>query len=121
MLRRIPRGSNWAYERHVFRSLDVWSRTIAYLELHQRLPRGRKHFPKYVCLPSPDRVQMAMSALYGFFGVCFWSLATLVGSSVPSILTNPSPTIPITAAWFYGTGNLAGLSGLLFLFAAPGE
>ena len=30
-------------------------------------------------------VQMAMSALYGFFGVCFWSLATPVGSSVPSI------------------------------------
>jgi len=46
---------------------------------------------------------MAMSALYGFFGVCFWSLATPV------------------AAWFYGTENLAGLSGLLFLFAAPGE
>jgi len=24
-------------------------------------------------------------------------------------------------AWFYGTENLAGLTGLLFLFAAPGE
>jgi hypothetical protein len=66
---------------------------------------------------------MAMSALYGFFGVCFWSLATPVGSSVPSILASSSlkNTFPVKAAWFYGTGNLAGLSGLLFLFAAPGE
>ncbi|KAF9792940.1 MFS general substrate transporter [Thelephora terrestris] len=46
---------------------------------------------------------MAMSVLYGFFGLCFWSLATPV------------------AAWFYGTENLAGLTGLIFLFAAPGE
>ena len=28
---------------------------------------------------------------------------------------------PVTAARFYGTENLAGLTGLLFLFAAPGE
>lgn len=46
---------------------------------------------------------LGMSVLYGFFGVCFWSLATPV------------------AAWFYGTENLAGLTGLLFFFTAPGE
>lgn len=62
-----------------------------------------------------------MSVLYGFFGVCFWSLATPVGSSAP-----PIPILTLlkksgTAAWFYGTENLAGLSGLLFLFAAPGK
>jgi len=46
---------------------------------------------------------MAMSILYGFVGVCFWSLATPV------------------AAHFYGTDNLATLTGLIFMFAAPGE
>jgi len=46
---------------------------------------------------------MALSVLYGFFGVCFWSLATPV------------------AARLYGIDNLATLSGLLFLFTAPGE
>ena len=66
--------------------------------------------------------QVATSALYGFFGVCFWSLATPVGSTIPSIPADPSLKLFIsTAAWFYGTENLAGLSGLLFLFAAPGE
>lgn len=66
---------------------------------------------------------MAMSALYGFFGLCFWSLATPVGSSAPSIPVTSSlkNKYPGTAAWFYGTENLAGLTGLIFLFAAPGE
>lgn len=66
---------------------------------------------------------MAMSVLYGFFGVCFWSLATPVGSSASSIQARLSLKCQSIspAAWFYGTENLAGLSGLLFLFAAPGE
>ena len=65
---------------------------------------------------------MAMSVLYGFFGVCFWSLATPVGSSIPSIPADLwLEQFTRTAAWFYGTENLAGLSGLLFCFAAPGE
>jgi hypothetical protein len=66
---------------------------------------------------------MAMSALYGFFGVCFWSLATPVGSSISSSQASLSPKQQFISigAWFYGTENLAGLSGLLFLFAAPGE
>lgn len=45
---------------------------------------------------------MAFAVLYGFFCGCFLSLS------------------PAVAAQLYGTGRLAGLSGLLLLFNIPG-
>lgn len=50
-----------------------------------------------------DDPQMVFATIYGFFSGCFMSLS--------------SPT----AAKLYGAGRLAGLSGLLFLYVAPGQ
>ena len=51
---------------------------------------------------SPTPAQLAFAILYGFFCGCFLSLVAAV------------------AAALYGASRLAGLSGLLLLFNAPG-
>lgn len=43
------------------------------------------------------------------------SVCTLLALYVPAFL------ISFTVAWFFGTHNLATLTGLVFLFAAPGS
>ena len=47
-------------------------------------------FEKNPSAPKSDDVQMAMSTLYGFFAVCFWSLVTPVCSSISPIPANLS-------------------------------